>query len=193
MDFGLPQKRDSLCHMSCLQAKNMQDLTRRKEIHTFRIMLVKAAFLATSSQFTQKFNKGDQEYTSSSENGMGANPRPIQVNQTIKNPQTCNTKPNTKKTPASKKTDPPFVWQREWEEGTCILASIGAGEQQGQVTRADLLRCNGLKVKAQVTLRQETPAASWPLGAQPGSRSFPTHLKALTHFAILYEKHVERD
>lgn len=44
MDFGLLQKRDSLCCMSCLQAKNMQDLTRRKEIHTFRIMLVKAAF-----------------------------------------------------------------------------------------------------------------------------------------------------
>lgn len=117
MDFGLPQKRDSLCHMSCLQAKNMQDLTRRKEIHTFRIMLVKAAFLATSSQFTQKFNKGDQEYTSSSENGMGANPRPIQVNQTIKNPQTCNTKPNTKKPQLQRKQIHPLSGRENERKG----------------------------------------------------------------------------
>lgn len=192
MDFGLLQKRDSLCCMSCLQAKNMQDLTRRKEIHTFRIMLVKAAFQRSANP-----NENLIKVTRNTEIPVkmvwGQILDPFKWINPSKTPRTTTTptQRNIKKKTALKKTDF-FVRQRESEEGTWVLAATGAGGQQRQATRPDVLRCNGLKVKAQVKLSQET-AARGALGAQPGWRRLTTHLQALTHFAILYEKHVERD
>lgn len=47
--------------------------------------------------------------------------------------------------------------------------------------------------QAHVNLSHGTIVPGWALLVQPGSGRLPADLKALTHFAILYEKHVERN
>lgn len=47
--------------------------------------------------------------------------------------------------------------------------------------------------QAHLNLSHRTIVPGWALLVQSGSGRLPADLKALTHFAILYEKHVERN
>lgn len=121
---------------------------------------------------------------------MGANPRLIQVNQTVKKPQNCNKYQQipTKSEEICFLQRKPLVWQRECEEG-----NLGSGKYWSWRTTGTghQSRSAGMQwLEGQGAGETQPGDTCSQLGAQPGHT---THLKALTHFAILYEKHVERD